>query len=256
MKLTAQNYFSPDANREYMSVSMFKAFKKCPAAALAELNGEYQREQTQALLVGSYVDAYFSDEMEQFISEHPEIFKRDGTLKAEYEQADKIIARVQRDPMFMEYLNGRKQVIMTGEIQGVPFKIKVDALHDDKIVDLKVMRDFQPVYSEEMCARVPFWVAWGYDLQAACYQEIVRQNTGKVLPFYLAAATKEKVTDYAIIHIAQSDLEFALEMVKGEIVQFDAIKKGIIEADRCEECAYCRETKMLTEVIESDSSLI
>ena len=103
---------------------------------------------------------------------------------------------------------------------------------------------------------MPFWVAWGYDLQSSCYQEIVRQNTGKVLPFYLAAATKEKVTDYAIIHIAQSDLEFALEMVKSEIVQFDAIKKGIIEPDRCEECAYCRETKMLTEIIESDSSLI
>ena len=58
------------------------------------------------------------------------------------------------------------------------------------------------------------------------------------------------------VYIAQSELEFALEMVKSEIVQYDAIKKGIIEPDRCEECAYCRETKMLTEVIESDSSLI
>ena len=102
MNLTADNYFSAEANQQYMSVSQFKSFLKCPAAALAELRGEYQREQTTALLVGSYVDAWFSGEMEQFKAEHPEIFKRDGTLKAEYVQADQIIARVSKDEMFME----------------------------------------------------------------------------------------------------------------------------------------------------------
>ena len=102
--LTVQNYFSPDANCEYMSVSQFKSFRKCQAAAMAELNGQYQREQTTALLVGSYVDAWFSGEIGQFRMEHPEIFKRDGTLKTDYEQAERIIARVQRDPMFMELM--------------------------------------------------------------------------------------------------------------------------------------------------------
>ena len=256
MNLTADNYFSREANQQYMSVSQFKSFLKCPAAALAELNGEYQREQTTALLVGSYVDAWFSGEMEQFTAEHPEIFKRDGTLKTDYEQAERIIARVQRDPMFMEYMSGEKQVIMTGQIEGVPFKIKVDSLLPDRIVDLKIMRDFKPMYSEEMCCKVPFWIAWGYDIQAACYQEIVRQNTGKTLPFFLAAATKEKSTDYDVFHIVQSDIALALETVKREIVQYDAIKKGIIEPERCGECDYCRETKMLTEVVESDSVLI
>ena len=256
MNLTADNYFSAEANQQYMSVSQFKSFLKCPAAALAELNGEYQREQTTALLVGSYVDAWFSGEMEQFKAEHPEIFKRDGTLKAEYSQADQIIARVSKDEMFMEYMSGDKQVIMTGEIEGVPVKIKVDSFLPDKIVDLKIMRDFQQIYDTDVCNYVPFWVWWRYDLQAAVYQEIVYQNTGKRLPFFLAAATKEKVTDYNIYHLVQGDLDVALQTVKDNIVRFDAMKKGIIPADRCECCDYCRSTKKLTEVISSDSILI
>lgn len=256
MKLTAKNYFSREANQQYMSVSQFKAFEKCPACAMAELSGKYQREKTTALLVGSYVDAYFSGELKQFNAEHPEVFRKDGLLKAEYAQADEIIARVSRDKLFMSFLKGKPQVIMTGEIEGVPVKIKVDALHDDKIVDLKIMRDFEPIYSPEMCARVPFWVFWGYDTQAAVYQEIVRQNTGKRLPFYLAAATKEKVTDYNLFHIVQGDIDIAFERVRENIARFDAMKQGIIEPDRCGECPYCRETKVLTEIIESDSVLI
>lgn len=256
MDLNANNYFSNEMSMKYCSVSQIKAFMKCPAAALAELNGEYQREQTTALLVGSYVDAYFSGEMDQFKAEHPEIFKRDGTLKAEYTQADQIIARVSKDEMFMEYMSGDKQVIMTGEIEGVPFKIKIDSLLPDRITDLKIVRDFEPIYDPDFCSRVPWWIFWRYDLQGAVYQEVVRQNTGKQLPFFLAAATKEKVTDYNIYQIVQSDLDVALQTVKDNIVRFDAMKKGIIPADRCECCDYCRSTKKLTEVISSDSILI
>lgn len=256
MNLTADNYFSAEANMQYCSVSQIKAFMKCPAAALAELRGEYQREQTTALLVGSYVDAWFSGEMDQFKAEHPEIFKRDGTLKAEYTQADQIIARVSKDEMFMEYMSGDKQVIMTGEIEGVPFKIKIDSLLPDRITDLKIVRDFEPIYDPDFCSRVPWWVYWKYDLQGGAYREIVRQNLTKSLPFFLAAATKEKVTDYNIYQIVQSDLDVALQTVKDNIVRFDAMKKGIIPADRCECCDYCRSTKKLKEVISSDSILI
>ena len=53
MKLTQRNYFSKKASMEFMSVSQFKAFEKCPASALAEIKGKYKREETTALLVGS-----------------------------------------------------------------------------------------------------------------------------------------------------------------------------------------------------------
>ena len=91
MKLTQRNYFSRKASMEFMSVSQFKSFQKCPAATLAEIKGKYKREKSTALLVGSYVDSYFEGTLPKFIKENPEIFKKNGTLKAEYEQAEAII---------------------------------------------------------------------------------------------------------------------------------------------------------------------
>ena len=146
MKLTNQNYYSQEANKTYMSVSQLKSFMKCEAAAMAELRGEYVRPQTTALLVGSYVDAWFEGTLDIFKQAHQQIFKRDGTLKADYVQAESIIERVQRDNLFMEYMNGERQVIKTGEVYGVPFKIKMDSYHpSSKIVDLKIMREMHPI---------------------------------------------------------------------------------------------------------------
>ncbi len=250
MKLTKRNYFSKKANKEFMSVSQFKAFKQCPNCAIAEIKGKYTREKTTALLVGSYVDSYFEGTLKTFKKQNPEIFKKDGTLKADYIHANTIIERIERDKLFMHYISGEKQVIMTGEICGVPIKIKIDSLHPDKIVDLKIMKDFESVRTEEF-GHMPWFAAWGYDLQGAVYQEIVRQNTGKKLPFYLAAATKEKTPDIEIIHITQDDLDYCLEKFKQDVELYDAMKKGIIEPERCEKCDYCKNTKVLTEPTES-----
>lgn len=251
MKLTQRNYFSPKASMEYMGVSQWKAFQKCPASALAEIKGRYTREKTPALLVGSYVDSFFENTLPQFKRENPEIFKKDGTLKNEYIQAEAIIERILRDRLFTRYMSGRKQVIMTGEINGVKIKIKVDSLFPDKIVDLKIMRDFQNVYVPEI-GRVPWFEAWQYEIQGAVYQEIVRQNTGKKLPFYLAAATKEKVTDLDIVHLDDEMLSNALIRFGQDVEYFDAIKKGAIEPVRCEKCDYCKETKILKEPTEAE----
>jgi hypothetical protein len=98
------NYFTENNNRKYCGSSQFKAFLKCPAQALAELNGEWKREESVALLVGSYVDSWFEGTLDTFKAEHPEVFKKDGTLKAEYLKAEEIIARVSRDELFMKYM--------------------------------------------------------------------------------------------------------------------------------------------------------
>lgn len=251
MNLTQRNYFSKKANLQYMSVSQFKAFEKCPACAMAELKGKYKREETTSLLVGSYVDAYFEGNLETFKKKHPEIFKKDGELKADYVQAEAIIQRIKKDKLFMHYLSGLKQAIMTGEIAGVPVKIKIDSLLPDRIVDLKIMKDFEDIYTEDM-GKVPWFEGWQYDLQGAVYQEIVYQNTGKRLPFYLAAATKEKTTDIDIIHIGQSYLDYAMDKFKNDVPMYDAIKKGIIEPERCGKCTYCKVTKKLKEPTEAE----
>lgn len=244
--LTNENYFSLENQQKYMGVSQFKAFEKCQASALAEVKGNFEREKTTALLVGSYVDAHFEGSLDVFKAHHPQLFKRDGSLKSEYIKAEQIINRVEQDELFMQFMSGNKQVIMTGEIEGVPVKIKIDSYLSDKIVDLKVMRDFEPIYKPEQ-GRLNWVEAWEYDLQGAIYQEIVRQNTGKVLPFFLAATTKEKEPDLDIIEIPQSYLDIELDKVKKNIQRYDAIKKGLIQPERCEHCDYCKATKILTQ---------
>lgn len=251
MILTARNYFSRKASRQYMSVSQFKAFEKCPAAAMAEIKGRYKREKTTALLVGSYVDSYFEGTLDKFKRQNPEIFKKDGTLKAEYIQAEQIIKRIERDKFFMQHLDGEHQVIMDGTICGVPFKIKIDSLYEDLIVDLKIVATFGSMRHPDK-GFVPWFEFWGYDLQGAAYQEIVKQNTGMKLPFVLAAATKEKTTNIDVIDVQQKYLDCAMDTIKRDIEMYDAIKSGIILPERCERCEYCKNTKVLTERTLSD----
>ena len=127
-----------------MSVSQFKSFGKCQAAALAELKGRYQREQTTALLVGSYVDSYFEGDNESLSKQKPGDFLSvmERSRRNTYKQTP-LSKRIEQDKLFFSYLSGQKQVIMTGEIKGVPIKIKIDSLHCDKIVDLKIMEGFR-----------------------------------------------------------------------------------------------------------------
>ena len=146
MQLTEENYYSDIANYEYMSVSQFKDFNgtygkaACEAAAVAKLKGTYKEPKSTALLIGSYVDRYFEGTLESYKKEEPAIFKKDGKLKAEYIQADALIKRAERDELFMKYMSGKKQVIMTAELYGTPWKIKMDSyIPGWAIVDLKVV---------------------------------------------------------------------------------------------------------------------
>lgn len=248
MKLTAENYYSREANEAYMSCSQFKTFCHCEAAALAELRGEYERETTDALLVGSYVDAHFEGTLDIFKAKHPELFTKSGELKAQYKHAEYMIQRAERDPMLMAYMSGEKQRIMTGRIMGVPFKIKMDSYIDGvAITDLKCMRDFKPVWNEEKQQKLHFILGWRYDIQGAIYQEIVRQNTGKKLPFYIAGITKEKEPDIKVYWIPDEDLDNALSEVRALLPRFEKVKNGTLKPQRCEECDYCRFTRVLTE---------
>lgn len=243
--LTAENYFSRANQLKYFGASQFKSFMKCEAAALAEINGEYEREETTALLVGSYVDAHFEGTLDIFKAQHSKIFTKSGDLKSEYRQAEYIIERVERDEMFTRYMSGKKQVIKTEELFGVPWKIKIDSYHEGKaIVDLKVMKDFETIWVEGQ-GRIPFVEAWGYDLQAAIYQAI----EGNQLPFFIAGATKQKEPDLAILSIPQEKLDIALNIVKAHIARFDEVKRGFAEPIRCERCDYCKRTKVLSEIV-------
>ena len=250
MKLTEQSYFSPEAEMYYMGSTQFKRFCDCEARAMAVLRGEHAEPVTDALLIGSYVDAYFSGTLEQFQAEHPEVFTRNGELLKKFQHAEYIAKRAERDEFFREHLNGAHQVILTGEIEGVPFKIKVDSMFPHAIVDLKVMRDMSDVWIPGE-GYTSFIEAWRYDIQGAIYQEIMRQYDDDELPprrFILAVITKESEPDIALVEIPQRILNDAMKLIVARVEHFHNIKLGLAEPRRCECCDYCRKTKVLTRV--------
>lgn len=247
MTLTNTNYFSPEAMGKYWSVSQFKEFDRCEAAGLASARGQITREETDALLMGKYVDAYFSGEMDEFVGRYADImYTKKGTLYAKYERCERMINAIECQPLLMDFLDGQKQVIMTGDLFGVEWKCKLDVLHDDKIVDLKTVKDFQNVYKDGFGYVSPIEY-WGWDVQGAVYQAIVEQNTEKKLPFYICAVTKEPIPDVDLIQIPQHVLDTALKVVESKIDRFDLVKSGEIPPSRCEVCDYCKSSKILTE---------
>ena len=254
MTLTESTYYGAEANRKYFSVSQYKDFMKCPAMAMAKINGEYEQERTRALILGSYVDEMLTGTEKtqaDFIEKNrADLFKRNGEPLADVLQADKAIARVQQQPLMVKHLGGKHQVIMTGEIEGVPFKGKFDSYAPGEfIADLKYLKSLRsPNLFQNIVDH------YRYDLQGAVYRELVRQNTGEVLPFYLVIATKESPARLAVCEINGYNLDKALDEVKRDIERFQRIKLGEIPAERCEEvaCDYCAGSKVLTEPIDHE----
>lgn len=254
MVLNESTYFSNQSSWEFMSVSQFKNFQKCEAAALAELTGAYVPERGRALLLGTYVDELLLGTIasqEQFVEENRgELFKKNGEPYADVAQADEAILRVRQQPLMMKYLSGGHQTILTGEIEGVPVKGKFDSYKPGEfIADLKYLKDFRsPNFFENAISY------YGYDMQLAVYRELAKQNGGGDLPCYLVIVTKQNPPDVAVAEVNEFDLDTALGRFKSSVRRYQDIKEGKIQPERCEshDCPYCRMTKVLTEPIDSN----
>ena len=281
MELTKQNYFGQDAAQQYLSASQLKRFMECEVLAMAEIRGEYKREKSPALLVGGFVDSHFSMEEKEFADNNPEIFKRDGTLKAEYTQATDIVDRILASPLLTAMMRGEVQKIVTGTIEGVPFRGKLDSLLNPwmceriaeeypdmanlittvevggdgelirkgtgAVVDLKCMRDFSPIYVPG-AGRVSWIDAWNYPLQLAIYQQLVGGN----LPCFIVGVTKEKVPDFGLFYLSQYQLDAALDTVRDLIPRYQAIKEGKVEPVGCSKCDWCKASKIITGAVDAD----
>ncbi|MCI6122349.1 PD-(D/E)XK nuclease-like domain-containing protein [Blautia obeum] len=232
IKLNQSNYYSEKANMQYFSISQYKDFMKCEAMALAKITGAYKPEMTRAMLIGSFVDTYFEGTQEQFIKENPAVFTRKNELRSEFRKANQIISRIENDELFMKFMSGEKQRIMTFEMFGVPWKMKMDSyLPGICITDLKIVAKFRAL---------PFW---RYDLQGAGYQKGVEIVTGERLPFYLAVATKERTIDLDVFQIPQSTLDAALYEIERNIGHYAEVKAGLVPPTYCGECDYCKSIK-------------
>lgn len=255
MELNRELYYSKEADLEYMSNSQYKDFLDCEAKAMAKLNREWIEPANDNLLVGSYVHSWNSFELDQFKEEHPEMFKKDGSPYAKFLFADQMIATLENDPFCMFVLSGQKEVIMTAEMFGTPWKIRIDSYNPEKlrIVDLKTTRSINDlVWSNERWAKVSFIDAYNYPRQMAIYCEVERLTTGqaKWCEPLIVAVSKEEPPDKAIISLVD-DARFEMELrhIEENLPRILAVKQGLEPPTRCEKCDYCRSTKKIDKVI-------
>ena len=242
--LTNNNYYEVD---EYMSTSLFKRFRHCE---LAGLQPHIEMEKSKALMIGSYVDAFIEGTLDQFKEENPSVFLKTGankgSLKADFIQADEICEYITNNEVLMQFLSGEKQTIMSGFIEGVPYKIKMDSYSPGiAINDLKVMQ----TVTDKNGLYYDFITPWGYDLQLAAYQEIVRQNTGKRLLCYICAVTKENPINSVIVNIPQIYLDKALYEIQSNIVRYYDIKMCKVAPIGCGICGACIKARKGTDII-------
>lgn len=255
MILTRDNYHSLEAERAYMSRSQYQGFQGCEAKQMATLEGKWEDEVSEALLVGSYVHSWNEGTQKKFIKENPDMFTKARELKAPFKQAEKMILALETDPLCKYMLQGKKEVVLTAEFAGAMWKVMLDVLNSERqrIVDLKTTKSIRErSWDEQRGCKVSFIEQYNYPLQAALYSEIERLATGRDawLDFFMVAVSKEKVPDKEIIELNDgARYQYELEQVKENMPRILAVKAGIEEPKRCESCDYCRSTRKLSGVV-------
>lgn len=291
MKLTSENYFSPEMQQKYMGVSQYKDFLDCPARALATIRGEYKEEMTKPMLIGSFVDSYFEGTLDQFKAEHPEVF---NIKLVENDDTRAKIAEVM--PELLTGTGNWKSGALTKAREAHPefftlqMELKADFIQAEDIIKRiesdelfmehmsgqkqviftaelfgtewkikidsyhpgKQIDDLKIMRSLERIMGVSFVQHWGYDIQMAVYSEVEAIATGgERLETYLDVATKEEPSDMAIVHIPAWRRKECLSEVEKNMPRILAYKSGELEAPGCGVCPYCRGIKK-AKVIEFD----
>lgn len=292
-----EDYYSNEANWQYMSVSQYKDFMSCEAAALAKLKGDWEPTSDPiALLVGNYVHSYFEtpEAHKKFKSYNAsELFKEGtvadykkaletaeipfkknakkdellallekneidipvGDIRSEFKTADKMIKRVEKDPLFNYLWQGDKEVPITGNLYGIEWKGKIDLLNVEKgyFVDLKTSAQLDKrFWSKDYGRYVSFVEAFGYVIQLGIYEQLLEMKYGKPFTGYIYAVSKQDSPNIEAIEVDDFKKRTELGFVKQRIDRVEAVKTGQEEPEMCGKCDYCREHKQLDGFIESD----
>lgn len=251
MKLTPENYYSQEANEAYMSVSQYKDFMKCEAAALAKIKGKYQDIKHEALILGSYVHAAIEGEeaFEEFRKNTPELYTAKKELKAPYKMANNMIDCILSDELCTAVLTGEKEVILTADLFGISWKAKIDVLSREfgRLTDLKTVKGIREKYWNGH-KYVSFVQAYQYDVQMAVYAEIERlsgDENHEYLEPIIVAVSKEEVPDKEIIWFDTELITEKLAEVGNNIPRIASVKAGEVEPTSCGKCNYCKAHKRL-----------
>lgn len=259
--LTEENYYSSEASQHYMSVSLFKDFIQCEAAALAKLKSEWEPERSPVpLLVGNYVHSYFESEEShrKFVNSNGKEMissrgKSKGQLKADFKVADAMIKALEDEQVFKAlYEPGQKEVIVTGDIYGYKWKGKIDSLNLEQLYfcDLKTVDDIHKKHWSSAYNKYDNFIAdRGYYMQMAVYIELIKQTFGvSCQPFIFAVSKQTPPDKEAIDFNGDQDalcMEDAMRMIEEEQEHIQAVMRGEETPKRCNHCEYCRLTKKI-----------
>lgn len=246
-----------------MSFSLFKDFEQCEARTLAKLKEDWQPTSSPVpLLVGNYVHSYFEsvESHQSFVKEnHKALMTRptksnpDGHLRAEFKVADSMIKTLSDDNMFNYfYKPGKKEVIVTGKIDGYWWKGKIDSLvlEQGYFCDLKTVDDIHKGHwNVDEYRYIPFIQDREYDLQMALYQELIKQTFNKKCQPFIFAISKQTPPDKIAIDFNgvddQYQMQADLDKVKELQPHFWKVMTGEEAPVACGKCDYCRQMKQL-----------
>ena len=265
MELTRDNYYTPEADWEYMSCSQYQGWCECEAKQLAKLEGRWVDEPKEAFLVGNYFHTHFEgpEAHEQFCQENFDSIFKTKTTKAQgtvitgkyapFEQADKMIVVAEKDPLIKSLLDlpGENEMIMHGQLFGVPWRIRVDKYVPDGrlVIDYKTVANINELkWSNELREKVTFIDAYGYMMRAAVYSEIEKQYAGESTDphFIIIAISKQDYPDKDVLELNHRQrYDYELEQIKERIQHIQRVKDGSLKPTRCGYCDYCRATKRL-----------
>lgn len=270
--LTDDNYYSQEANVQYLSCSQYEEFLDCEAAALAHAQGRWAPPETDAFFLGKYFHSYFEGpEAFEAFCEEPENFDKIYKTKvtkargleitgkySNVEKIDTMIRTAENDPAIKRLIDmeGETEIAMTGKLFGkYPWKVRLDKWIPkmDLIIDWKTVADIRGLqYNPALGKKTSFVENYKYMFRAAIYTEIYKQFTGKdtVPLFWLVCISKQDPPDKEIIDLTHPQrYELELEKVYEKINRIQSVKEGIIPPKRCGHCAYCRSTKSLSRAI-------
>lgn len=258
LKLSEDNYYSNEADWQYMSVSQYKEFLECEASTLAKLRERWlPTRDIKALLVGNYVHSYFEspEAHKNFKKENEDRMfskkKPHGLLK-EFQVADQMIERLKKETAFRQLFQGKKEVILTGELFGIDWKSKIDCLNLDEgyFVDIKTTKDiYEKKYDPYWGPGANFIERYGYLIQMAVYRELIEQKYEQNFVPFIAAVSKQTPCGVALITLDESKMMSELGRVEQNINHIQRVKMGEEAPVWCGKCEYCRFHKKITRFI-------
>lgn len=273
--LTPETYHSLPADRVYMSSHQFTHWIECPAREAYRQAGNYSEtmaeifaESSKSLAIGSYVDCALTqpDRLGAFMNREPERWlKRERKTKknpnpafsdeptATLESAQRMVDRAKRDELFMAALKGQFQVIICWQMFGMWWKAMLDLVDEKTLTagDLKTTASISKTFwSAELKLHVPFYENFNYWRQFAIYREGFKAKYGKYPEyFFMPTVSSETPCDIDIFLFDDIDrFETELRKLEEKAPQVIDWKTGKEPLRRCEECDYCRETKVLKTV--------